>query len=515
MAITLFAMNARRMLECEYFTIAELSQENATEGLQKAIQALFAILRLLPEPSFEEQSTPASLESPKPSFSNADTLLNSSRHITQFSDDAVWKTHLRSILHSERQYVQEIEMLENYSSRLFDRGTESVRNTISHVFHKNFFAFVRKFCIQVECAAQTPSHDQRWGRLFTENATDIQILYTIYCVNYILAEEELAEQDAKLRSINAHTWTSELISKLLDRPFQRLSEYVTILNKLMLASDSEATHYDELVSGRDKIKEVVEKVAVSRKRARTELVVKRLGNRVPEWRDIASDTGQFHLKGNFLTSTAAILAPSKSMFLDTLHCILTNEIEYVTVSLQNNGGSFSKAYASDIISSPSIYELAISTSTEDLVLLLQRQERAQLWQKSIEECRTETLSLEVKNTLFVLPTSRLHSPHDKAEQKVTNETTSRFAAMSVDNRILVRLELGNGDFLTVSVDVPVTYEDLMERIWRKLKMCRRRTQVQYPRVLYRDTDGREQALTPKKDLTSIFSQTPVTVLHVQ
>ncbi|THV00488.1 hypothetical protein K435DRAFT_854722 [Dendrothele bispora CBS 962.96] len=376
-------MNARQTLECEYSTITELSQENATEGLQKAIQALFAILRPLPEPSFEEQSIPASLESPKPSFWNSDTLLNPSRHITQFSNDAVWKTHLRSILHSEHQYVQEIEMLENYSSRLFDRGTESIRNTISHVFHKNFFAFVRKFCIQVECAAQTPSHDQRWGRLFIENlrnfegiihnfsqeyaqATAIQILYTIYCVNYILAEE-LAEQDAKLRSINAHTWTSELISKSLDRPFQRLSEYVTILDKLMLASDSEATHYDELVSGRDKIKEVVEKVAVSRKRARTELVVKRLGNCVPEWRDIASDT-EFYLFDKELIFFS-ILAPSKSMFLDTLHCILTNEIEYVTVSLQNNGGSFSKAYASDIISSPSIYELAISTSTEDLVLL--------------------------------------------------------------------------------------------------------------------------------------------------
>jgi len=319
-----------------------------------------------------------------------------------------------------------------------------------------------------------------------------------------------------------------------------------MLQRLITASDAQSPYHAELLSGRDAIKDAMAKVAGSQKQAKTELIVKALKSRVSDWNDFGIDVGLFILKGNSLvrhngaipfysefylfdkeliffherptpstprigkrkTSAASVMPPSSLMPLDLSSRIFTREIETVKVLLQNDGGSFSKAYANDIISSPSIYELVISTSDETLVLLFQKRDKATLWQSSIEKCRAESLS-EVKRALTLEP-----SPSPSTVEQTTG-TTAQFAAMSIDNRFLVRLDLGNGDFLTVSVDAPPTYEELMERIWRKLKLCRRRTQVQYPRVSFRDADGREQVLTPKKDLASIFSRGPTTVLYVR
>jgi len=126
MAIALFAMNAKRTLECEHFTITELLRDD-TAGLQKvsccyllgsqessfqqAVSALLAVLHLLPENSFEYQTT---VTPPDFSLSSSPsrTSVSESPNITQFLDETIWKTRLRSILHSERQYVQDVEILQ-------------------------------------------------------------------------------------------------------------------------------------------------------------------------------------------------------------------------------------------------------------------------------------------------------------------------------------------------------------------------------------------------------------------
>ncbi|KAF5355349.1 hypothetical protein D9758_006095 [Tetrapyrgos nigripes] len=566
-AIALFAMNAKRVLGCQYFTLGEILHED-TEGLQKAVNALSAIIHLLPDSEFDRGTTP-SPSNPAISVSGS-TAHPASSDFTDTLNETIWKNRVRTMLNSERRYVKAVEVIERYSVALREHGPESIQETVAHVFPKKFFTFIRKFCIQLECTAQLPPQNQRWGRLFADTAMDIQILYKIYCVNRILAETKLHEQDTRLLQMQAHPSSSSSITQLLDRPLEHLSDYEYFFDALVAASDSDNAHYEELLTGRAIIKATVAGVHFAQKQTKTQEIIEMLKSRVSDWKDlIIDDAGFFDRRGTFLvrinegaplysefylfekelvffhdrlttttsrvggrrkTVSSTINPSAKPMPLNLTCHVPATQVESITLSFQSNGGSFSRAYSEDIISSPSIYELAISSRSDTLAVMFQGQDRAKLWQTSIERCRTEALAHEAKSgspspSQFNAQLAKSHamapglSPDKQPHPEVldisdVSPTKDRFAAISNEKRIIVRLNLGNSDF-HIHVDLPVTYEELMMRIWWKLKLCRGRMQFDYPTVSYLDVDGREEVITPKKDLTSIFSQGPPTVLYVR
>jgi hypothetical protein len=123
MAVALFAMNARRVLGCQYFTLADIL---ATEGLQKvislavrskmyflanhivkAVHALFAITQLLPDSEFDRGNTsyPTTPTIPLP-------ITSTYSESSQTMDVIIWSNRVRSMLNSERRYVKDMEIIE-------------------------------------------------------------------------------------------------------------------------------------------------------------------------------------------------------------------------------------------------------------------------------------------------------------------------------------------------------------------------------------------------------------------
>ncbi|KAK7445382.1 hypothetical protein VKT23_014799 [Stygiomarasmius scandens] len=138
--------------------------------------------------------------------------------------------------------------------------------------------------------------------------------------------------------------------------------------------------------------------------------------------------------------------------------------------------------------------------------------------------RTSTISLsgttlnEAPITPYYLPTSNRSTRHQLAKKPV-----DQCPILSEEGRILIRLHFHPHNELLISVDLPIMYEDLMERIAKKAKLClgcEWQKRKDYPTVSYTDINGREQVITPESDLASIFNRGsptplyPVTVLHV-
>jgi cell division control protein 24 len=74
---------------------------------------------------------------------------------------------VKEILDSERKYVQDLEVLQDYQKKLAEDGILS-QDTIHNLFlNLNAIVdFARKFLIGVEANASLPAEQQRFGSLF-------------------------------------------------------------------------------------------------------------------------------------------------------------------------------------------------------------------------------------------------------------------------------------------------------------------------------------------------------------
>ncbi|KAJ8094455.1 hypothetical protein PM082_010889 [Marasmius tenuissimus] len=506
LSVALFATNASQFLRCERFNWDDLK---SGDGLQKAAQAVHLILDKCSEAG-------QAIE-----FVEIEHMTDNSRILgppTRLLEQ--WEDWVRQTIQSEREYVEQIGVLEEYSMDPEIRASLG-KEIVDYVFPRNFFTFMRKFCIRMESTRTLPWWEQCWGRLFTGYAEDIGILYKIYCVNRILAQEKLQElKNSSLEFPKGH------VTLLLDAPFKHLTAYLKRLETLIFLSASlEHPHHLVLVDARDAIERKLDSVAAAQEEAVTEQKVESLQTRIVDWKGLnptnPSELGGFLHEGQLLVrkndvfqllyvflfqqilmycdevlpepsrrgkrklSSASISNASDEAVvprkLNIKGCIRTSRITKIrTSTMERMEGSRSKLYS----------VVTLVAGHETLALICQTAAQMSEWHRSLDYALESTMTIAIT------------SPHPGSGPD--NTPTAK---------ALARVHLDDGTFMIALIH-PVQFDELVTTIERRLRRL--------GRIRTRDTsvgmkagDGSTVPITSGDDCGGLFSTDNVTELYVQ
>ncbi|CAG8519631.1 5966_t:CDS:2, partial [Scutellospora calospora] len=207
-------------------------------------------------------------------------LLNLSRKKDLGRSDPMKPTDNRArvvheLLETERKYVQDMEVLQNYARELQNNDVVSA-DTIHLLFANlnQLVDFQRRFLIGVEATSSASPEEQRFGSLFIQMEENFAV-YEPFCANYQSASE--------LKLSNVVEPTYELPS-LLIKPIQRICKYPLLLQELLKFTDKDDEHYEEIRCGLNAIKRVADRVNETRRQQENAAVVKDLERRVEDWK---------------------------------------------------------------------------------------------------------------------------------------------------------------------------------------------------------------------------------------
>ncbi|GJN93807.1 hypothetical protein Rhopal_006865-T1 [Rhodotorula paludigena] len=179
---------------------------------------------------------------------------------------------VREILDSERKYMQDLEVLQDYQRQLQMNDILTQDQIHSLFINLNKLAdFQRRFLIGVEGNASLPAEQQRFGNLFLQ-----------------------------MRLSHVLDPVSEL-APLLIKPVQRICKYPLLISQLLKNTPEAYPYYDELKAGLESIMRVTDKVNEEKRRKDNAQAVDELNQRVEDWKghDISS-FGQLLLQETFV-----------------------------------------------------------------------------------------------------------------------------------------------------------------------------------------------------------------------
>ncbi|GAA5980486.1 hypothetical protein JCM11641_003410 [Rhodosporidiobolus odoratus] len=208
---------------------------------------------------------------------------------------------VREILDSERKYMQDLDVLQDYQRQL-QMNDILTQDQIHALFINlnNLADFQRRFLIGVEGNASLPPDQQRFGNLFLQMEENFAV-YQPYCANLTNAQDlAIAENAALSRLSHVLDPVSEL-APLLIKPVQRICKYPLLISQLLKNTPEEFGYYEELKAGLESIMRVTDKVNEEKRRLDNRQAVQDLANRVEDWKghDINS-FGQLLLQETFI-----------------------------------------------------------------------------------------------------------------------------------------------------------------------------------------------------------------------
>ncbi|KAG9295693.1 hypothetical protein G9A89_001710 [Geosiphon pyriformis] len=217
-------------------------------------------------------------------------LLNLSRRQFLRNSDPLAPTDNRArvvheLLETERKYVQDMEVLQDYARQLQNQEIVSP-DTIHHLFANlnQLVDFQRRFLIGVETNASLPSSEQRFGYLFLSMEENFEV-YQPFCANYQSASDLVIQERQNLQQLKEVVEPTYELPSLLIKPIQRICKYPLLLQELLKYSEkTETPYYDEIEEGLRAIKRVTDRVNETRRKQENEAVVKDLEGRVEHWK---------------------------------------------------------------------------------------------------------------------------------------------------------------------------------------------------------------------------------------
>ncbi|EPQ57442.1 hypothetical protein GLOTRDRAFT_104964 [Gloeophyllum trabeum ATCC 11539] len=286
-AIALFAMQIRQVPECEQFTVTDLWERHSNDGFVKAVKTVTTLVDRLPEEVFLE-APPSSPPSVFPSHESSESLVTSDP--THFStpanaQEAARMNIIREMVETERKYVQDLEVMQNYSNSLSQSNTID-QDTIHLLFPNlnKLLNFQRKFLIRFEGTAEMSWKDQHWGVHFIECEEEFAV-YEPYCANYNTAQDIMLAEEQNLMSHNHLINVKSELPAFLIKPVQRICKYPLLLESLIKASPaSEYPHLEELKQGCAAAKRITDRINEAQRRAENKQTVKNLESRVEDWK---------------------------------------------------------------------------------------------------------------------------------------------------------------------------------------------------------------------------------------
>lgn len=275
----------------DIFTVSQLYL-NDTNGFVKVVRTIGKLLDVF-------ESRGLLVEAPKSAATD---------ELEKPSDDRAWI--VRELLDTERKYVQDLEVLQNYARALMQYNLMSP-DTIHNLFgNLNTLVDVqRRFLICVEENVRRPADDQHFGHVFRTMESDFAV-YETFCANYAQALDIInaeASNLAQLRGMPAaegcYLDPSYELPTFLIKPVQRICKYPLLLESLLKKTPQDAPYYQELVDGLQVIRRITDKVNETRRLQENIQLWRDLEARVEDWKGHNINTfGSLLLSDIFMVS---------------------------------------------------------------------------------------------------------------------------------------------------------------------------------------------------------------------
>ncbi|BGP11166.1 Rho guanine nucleotide exchange factor scd1 [Rhodotorula toruloides] len=191
---------------------------------------------------------------------------------------------VREILDSERKYMQDLEVLQDYQRQLQMNDILTQDQIHSLFINLNKLAdFQRRFLIGVETNASLPPEQQRFGNLFLQ-MEDNFACYEPYCANLTNAQDLAIAENAALSKLGHVLDPVSELAPLLIKPVQRICKYPLLISQLLKNTPDTGPFYDELKAGLESIMRVTDKVNEEKRRKDNAQAVDDLARRVEDWK---------------------------------------------------------------------------------------------------------------------------------------------------------------------------------------------------------------------------------------
>lgn len=191
---------------------------------------------------------------------------------------------VKEILESERKYVQDLEVLQNYQRALLTREimpSDQIRALFMNL--DSLVDFQRRFLIGVEANARLPHEDQRFGHLFATMEEHFAC-YEPFCANFASASQLAQDENAALSKVSEILDPNYELPTFLIKPVQRICKYPLLLQQLVKHSDPKGPFFEELKEGLASITRVTDAVNETTRQRENELAVNDLKERVEDWK---------------------------------------------------------------------------------------------------------------------------------------------------------------------------------------------------------------------------------------
>ncbi|KOS15864.1 cdc24-gtp gdp exchange factor for cdc42p [Malassezia pachydermatis] len=230
------------------------------------------------------------------------------RQVSSTRDKREWIS--KELLESERKYVHDMEVLQNYVSML--GSTDTLPSDTIYRMFGNLDQLVdvqRRFLIYLEESAEQPVEHQRLGHIFHAIEEEFSV-YESYCANYPKALESITEllptlsQVGQRSSAQQHYLepTYELPNYLI-KPVQRICKYPLFLEQLLKSTPEQAPERGELSTALTTIRRITDKVNETQRAQENKQLVHELERRVEDWKGHSLKTfGALLLSDTFVVS---------------------------------------------------------------------------------------------------------------------------------------------------------------------------------------------------------------------
>ncbi|KAI9269651.1 hypothetical protein EDC94DRAFT_645910 [Helicostylum pulchrum] len=271
--------------EEDMFTISDLYQ-NDTNGFVKVVNTINKLLQLLENRGI---------------ITVRSTNRNSDPNAPKNTRDKV----VFELLETERKYVQDMEILQNYMRELQIQKIVSP-DTIHYLFGNlnALVDFQRRFLIRLEEIAEKSPEEQRIGLLFIDMEEAFSV-YEPYCANYFSAQDLVVQETPRLQKLADILNPIYQLPSMLIKPVQRICKYPLLLKEILKSTDQEWTYYQEAQDSVDAIKRVTEKVNETQRQHENTQAVQELKKRLDEPKDAIDHFGTLMLQDKLLVTTNA------------------------------------------------------------------------------------------------------------------------------------------------------------------------------------------------------------------
>ncbi|KAJ7120764.1 Dbl homology domain-containing protein [Mycena crocata] len=281
---------AQHIPGCETFTASEMLDRSSTDGLEKVVRTVSAIVAHLPDELFDTE-----LDPPRPAVSAA--TYATTRIRIERARSRSRTIIVRELVQTERRCVESLVLMQLYATTLSEstRVDLQFEDTSDRPFPNitRMLDLHRKLLAALEdTLGMDPApecYEQRWGLHFIDAEQEFSVCYAQYGEAYEDAADWVHENEHKLFTFNQLIARSELPAFLI-RPISRCCKYPVLLEALLKVSPALAyPHHAELQLALDAARRVTDRLNAAQRRADNARTVVSLQAHIIDWKGLSPD----------------------------------------------------------------------------------------------------------------------------------------------------------------------------------------------------------------------------------